>query len=242
MSDIYRISQESFGESIQRNMSWAGRDRPLPPEMIPQRLFDRNGEYTTYDQIPAPFNNAIGFETPFQTSLVVNYKRGRFNVTPSMTYSTQGKYGSPLVWPGYDPATCGAPSSGTMANTQNCTGMLFIPDKYTGHFDNLGEFAQPQRLTAGLAFGYEMSSHVSASLTFANLVDTCFQHHQPWDNSSTCMYAQLASNLLAPAGNFAANPPAQLAFPYGNWYNNIEIGQEGQRSPVQAVLEMHFKI
>jgi Protein of unknown function (DUF1552) len=35
------VCQESFGESIQRNLSWAGRDRPLPPEMIPQRLFDR---------------------------------------------------------------------------------------------------------------------------------------------------------------------------------------------------------
>lgn len=35
------VSQESFGESIQRNMSWADRDRPLPPEMIPHRLFDR---------------------------------------------------------------------------------------------------------------------------------------------------------------------------------------------------------
>jgi hypothetical protein len=35
------VSQESFGESIQRNMSWAGRDRALPPEMIPSRLFDR---------------------------------------------------------------------------------------------------------------------------------------------------------------------------------------------------------
>jgi hypothetical protein len=35
------VTQESFGESIQRNMSWAGRDRPLPPEMLPHRLFDR---------------------------------------------------------------------------------------------------------------------------------------------------------------------------------------------------------
>ena len=35
------VSQESFGESVQRNMSWAGYDRPLPPEMIPSRLFDR---------------------------------------------------------------------------------------------------------------------------------------------------------------------------------------------------------
>jgi hypothetical protein len=35
------VSQESFGESIQRNMSWSDRDRPLPPEMLPHRLFDR---------------------------------------------------------------------------------------------------------------------------------------------------------------------------------------------------------
>lgn len=35
------VSQESFGESIQRNMSWAGADRALPPEMLPFKLFDR---------------------------------------------------------------------------------------------------------------------------------------------------------------------------------------------------------
>ncbi len=35
------VAQESFGESIQRNMSWAGFDRALPPEMLPHRLFDR---------------------------------------------------------------------------------------------------------------------------------------------------------------------------------------------------------
>lgn len=35
------VSQESFGESVQRNMSWAGYDRALPPEMLPNKLFDR---------------------------------------------------------------------------------------------------------------------------------------------------------------------------------------------------------
>ncbi|MGD0296987.1 MAG: DUF1552 domain-containing protein [Bryobacteraceae bacterium] len=35
------VAQESFGESIQRNMSWAAMDRSLPPEMLPDRLFDR---------------------------------------------------------------------------------------------------------------------------------------------------------------------------------------------------------
>jgi hypothetical protein len=35
------VSQESFGGSIQKNMSWAGPNRPLPPEEVPHRLFDR---------------------------------------------------------------------------------------------------------------------------------------------------------------------------------------------------------
>jgi hypothetical protein len=35
------VCQESFGESIQRNLSWSGHDRALPPEMIPHKLFDR---------------------------------------------------------------------------------------------------------------------------------------------------------------------------------------------------------
>src|ERR1700744_1506247 len=35
------VAQESFGESMQRNMSWAGYERALPPEMLPDRLFDR---------------------------------------------------------------------------------------------------------------------------------------------------------------------------------------------------------
>ena len=35
------VSQESFGTAMHKNMSWAGVDRPLPPEEIPHRLFDR---------------------------------------------------------------------------------------------------------------------------------------------------------------------------------------------------------
>jgi hypothetical protein len=35
------VCQESHGENIQRNLSWAGYDRALPPELIPHNLFDR---------------------------------------------------------------------------------------------------------------------------------------------------------------------------------------------------------
>lgn len=35
------VAQESHGELVHRNMSWAGYERALPPEMIPHNLFDR---------------------------------------------------------------------------------------------------------------------------------------------------------------------------------------------------------
>jgi hypothetical protein len=207
----------------------------------PQPLLDRNGEYTTYTQVPSPFNNAIGFETPFQTTLVLNWKHGALNVSPNFVFSTQGKYGSPLVWPGYDPSTCTAVTSGTTADRTSCTNFIFIPDKFTGHFDNLGEFPQPNRLTANLSISYDFSPRFRSTLTVANLIDHCYQRNVPWANGPTCEYAQLPSNFLPPAGNFVDNPPIQLAYPYGEWYNNIEIGQIGQRNPTEAVLEFSFK-
>jgi len=204
----------------------------------PQPLLDPHAWYTTYDEIPSPFSNAIGFETPFQASLVVNWKSGPLTLTPNFIFSTQGKYGSPLVWPGYDPQSC---TGSGAANPQTCSNSIFIPDKFTGVFDNLGAFAQPNRLTANLSIGYQFSPHLSATLTAANLIDHCYQRNVPWQNGPTCEYAQLQSNLLPPAGNFVKNPPIQLAYPYGSWYNNLEIAQMGQRNPIEAVLEFEVK-
>jgi hypothetical protein len=35
------VCQESHGESIQRNLSWSGYERALPPELVPHNLFNR---------------------------------------------------------------------------------------------------------------------------------------------------------------------------------------------------------
>jgi outer membrane receptor protein involved in Fe transport len=222
-----------------------GLNIPNPYYSMPvQPLLDPNARYTTYSTIPAPFNNANGFATPFETSLVLNYKHQKWSVTPSFTFSDGASYGSPLVWPGYDPSTCGNPQPAVATPTipQTCEGFIFIPDKYTGHFDTLGAFRQPSRLTANFALNYEVSDRINATLTGTSLMDRCWQRGFPWDSPTTCIYGQLASNLLAPAGNFVANPPPQLAFPYGSWYNNTEIGQEGQKSPTIWTLETTFKL
>jgi hypothetical protein len=207
-----------------------------------QQLMDRNGEYTPYDILPSPFQGANGYETPHVVTLVTNYKHNKFAVTPSLTFSSGSFYGSPLVYPGYDPLTCGAVTTGNQADTTTCSSYLFIPDKYTGKFDTFGSFREPTRLTTNLQFSFAASPKVSFTLTMTGITDTCFQRHYPWDSSSTCVYAQLPSNLLAPAGNFVTNPPIQLAYPYGSWYNNSQTGFVGQKLPFNAFLSADIRL
>jgi hypothetical protein len=207
-----------------------------------QPLMDRNGEYTPYDILPSPFQGANGYETPDVVTMVLNYKHTKFSVTPSLTFSSGSFYGSPLVYPGYDPLSCSGVTAGTTANTQMCSGYLFIPDKYSGRFDSFGAFREPTRLTTNLQFGYEASHAVSFTLTMTGITDTCYQRHYPWDSTSTCVYAQLASNLLAPAGNFVADPPIQLKYPYGSWYNNSQTGFVGQKLPFNAFLSADVRL
>ncbi|MBD5655527.1 MAG: TonB-dependent receptor [Candidatus Eremiobacteraeota bacterium] len=211
----------------------------------PQPLMDRNGEYTPYDILPSPFQGANGYETPDVATLVLNYKHNKFAITPSFTFSSGSFYGSPLVWPGYDPLSCGAATTGTQANPQTCSGYLFIPDKFTGKFDSFGDFKEPSRLSANLQFAYESSRNVKLTLTMTGLTDTCFQRNEPWDSPSTCVYAQLPSNNLAPVGNFVTDPakiPIQLAYPYGSWYNNSQTGFVGQKLPFSAFLSLDVRL
>jgi hypothetical protein len=214
-------------------------NQPLQP------LMDPGGEYTPYDILPSPFGGANGYETPNVATLVLNYKVKRFAFTPSMTYSSGSFYGSPLVYPGYDPTTCAANvGTSTAANTQTCSGYLFIPDKYTGKFDSFGALREPTRLTLNTQFSYDVSKNIKVTLTMTGLEDLCFQRKYPWDNGSTCVYSNLASNLLAPAGNFVspAQTPVQLLYPYGSWYNNSQTGFVGQKIPFNAFLSADIKL
>ena len=208
----------------------------------PQPLLDRNGEYTPYDILPAPFQGANGYETPHVATLVLNYRRHKLSITPSATFSSGSFYGSPLVWPGYDPVSCAGVTAGNAANTQTCSNFLFIPDKYTGKFDSFGDLREPSRLTTNLQLGYDATKQLKITLTMTGLLDQCFQRKYPWDNGSTCVYAQLPSNALAPAGNFVANPPPQLAYPYASWYNNSQTGFVGQKLPFAAFLSADLRI
>lgn len=212
----------------------------------PQPLFDRNGQFSTYDLVPVPFAAGNGFETPHTATLILNYKRDKWSFTPSVVFSSGAKYGSPVVWPGYDPSSCTGVTSGTTANTTTCGSNIFIPDVYTGKFDNLGDFNEPWRVTVNAQIAYEASSRVSYTLTLTNLVDTCHQRGYKWDFPTTCVYSTLPSSILPPVGNFAdpnaSTTPADLRFPYAVWLNNNNTGFVGTTLPFQAAFEVNLRL
>jgi hypothetical protein len=176
---------------------------------------------------------------------VLNYRRGKLTLTPSATYSSGSYYGSPLTWPGYDPTTCTG-ATATLTLQQSCTGSLFIPDLYTGKFDNQGAFREPTRLTANFQLAYELNRKVRVVVTLTGLIDHCYQRGYAWDNAATCVYAQLPSNGQPPVGNFLDGTglpvPTQLKYPYSSWYNNSQTGYVGQRIPFNAFANLEIRL
>lgn len=244
--------------------STAGAPAPCGPGAVsnpywnsaPQPLMDRAAAYPTYDVIPGPVSGENGYWTPDVATLIVNYRHGRYAITPSVNYNSGAEYGSPLAWPGYRPETCSAtftPAGGAeQADPASCNdgGLLpvFIPNPFNGgRFDSLGTYKEPWRLTLNLNLSYDISPQVTADVLLTNIVDHCGQRGYAWDNGNTCLYAALPTGVLYPAGNFypnsaLASAPPQLQFPYSFWLNNNNTGFVGVKIPFQATFNLHFKL
>jgi hypothetical protein len=222
-----------------------------------QNLFSPNAYYTTYDVIPGPAAAANGYAVPYVAALILNYKHQKFTVTNSWNFQSGASYGSPTQWPGYAPNSCyGAPPSwiashGKAADPAFCDDggnlPLFIPDKYTGGYDNLGAFRQPWQLQMGVALSYDVSPRVTARLNFTNVLDICGQRGYAWDNPNVCDYSSLPTGILYPAGNFypnsySATPPAQIQYPYSFWFNGNNTGFLGVVEPMQITGSLQIKL
>jgi hypothetical protein len=198
----------------------------------PQPLFDPNGEYMPYDAIPdQPFLGGNGFGSPEVATLLVNYKRDRFTITPSLTFTAGSDYGSPLSAEGYDPA---AYTSGAQ---------IIVPDPYTGKFDNMGAFSQPWRLTTNVQLGYELSSRVHATLTLTGLTDNCVQRGYVWDRAGFCAYSTLPFGApFSVNGSPNGASPNNYLYPYTEQQGNNNTTFVGTRIPFQAYLNFQVKI
>jgi Carboxypeptidase regulatory-like domain/TonB dependent receptor/TonB-dependent Receptor Plug Domain len=212
-----------------------------------QPLFDTSAWYTPYDVIPSPFNAANGYEVPDVASLILNYRHGRLSVTPSLHYIDGSSYGSPLVWPGYVPQSCSRqPAKTPLTPGVSCpggaNGAIFLPDPYSGRFDNLGAFIQPSEFSVNMQASYDITPRMTLTVQAVNLYNQCFQRGFAWDNSVTCVYSSLPSNILAPAGNFLKNPPRQLRYPYGTFFNVTEVGISSVRQPFGFFADLNIKL
>ncbi|HEY5425109.1 MAG TPA: TonB-dependent receptor, partial [Candidatus Tumulicola sp.] len=175
--------------------------------MKPAPLLDRNGWY--------PVGLDYAYLSPNVFSAVVNYKHGRFAITPALTFNQGQLYGNPADVMGIDPRTCtnnsahivDSPIHTTnplqadyttcgLAATQNGTsaGVLFVPNPQTGTFDSFGAFRQPSQLNLSMSMSYQINSRVKANLLLANLANACFGgSSEPWTkqfppNSFSCGY------------------------------------------------------
>ena len=112
-------------------------------------------------------------------------------------------------------------------------------------FDKQGQFEEPTRFTVNLQTSYEFSKHIRLVVAASGLIDHCYQRGYAWDNPTTCVYAQLPSNLLAPVGNTVtpvSSAPVQLQYPYGSFYNNVQTGFSGQKMPLSFFANLEFRL
>jgi hypothetical protein len=236
-------------------------------------LLDPSAAYLPFSIFPGPIGSGVNaYNYPYVATLILNYKHDRFTVTPSFQFVAGNRYGAPLTTPGIDPASgCGPPLSGSTVgdprypygssggspyNADNsnpkypCSATLSIPDPYTGQFDGLGAFREPAQLLGHLQLAYQFSSRVTATVTLANLLQTCFGgQHTPFTyfwNSQTCLYTNLAGGPYTPPVGNAYNPGANiqtfLRYPYEPYFGVYNDQTSSLAEPFNAYFSLKVSI
>ncbi|HYL26246.1 MAG TPA: TonB-dependent receptor [Candidatus Nitrosotalea sp.] len=227
----------------------------------PQSLINTGQNFPTYDTFPGSLGLAAqGFGSPYVGTLVLNYKHQRFAITPSLQFQGGGKYGIPITEGGIDPASgCGKPLFGDRYNASTCPGVVDIPNPFTGAFDPIGAFTEPNELTANLQLSYDVSPRIQLVGQLTNIVNYCWGGSQtPWTfaDGNICSYGNVQGTVfpVAPYGTPGAivNPPgypgSQIQpfrkFPYEPQLGPAIISalNGSYKTPIQFYLTANFKI
>ncbi len=237
----------------------------------PQPQIDPNTEFPTFSLFPgAVGSQGAAFGVPYAASLIVNYKHDKYTITPSLQFEGGGKYGYPQTMPGINPASCsavlpgvaGANGGGRYDATTCGVGGNFvsaIPDTYTGVFDGIGAFTQPNLLGFNLQLSYDVSPRISLTGTLANIVNTCWGGTvAPWTvtDHNVCSYAaqgyqqgfagelEPVGNMYNPAGFHGSVIQPLVKYPYGaNFGPSSPNNADGAiKNPFQFYVTAKIKI
>jgi hypothetical protein len=197
-----------------------------------QGLMDPNGWYDPASDIVLPGVNTTPniFNTPWVNALLVNYRHGKWAVTPSLQLASGSGGGTPLAVQGVDPRLCQSIDMSQSGNQCNYTsligqgatpsGLLYIPNPQTGKFDSLGQYTEPNMLVGNIAFSYEVTPKISVNLTLTNVYHTCFGgDKEPWTAAypagpNVCGYfpnSAYVSNYQLGAGYLTPGNPASYS-------------------------------
>jgi len=191
-----------------------------------QPLLDRNASYYPFDIFPAvpqyaglPAPTVNSFYVPHVLTAILNWRKDRLAITPSLQYNTGNRYGAALDTIGIDPTTCTANQSSVptapnpkLADYTTCFGQISVPNPENGgRFTSLGQWVNPSQLSVNATVTYDLSAKVRANLTFVNIANRCFGGSStPWrsafSDAHICSYG---------ANGFAPSPIA----PHGGYYN-----------------------
>jgi hypothetical protein len=208
-----------------------------------QPLLDPKGNYDTYDTFPGGIGSSVSdYGAPYFGTLVVQYKHGRFAITPNMQFVAGERYGAPASTFGVAPDECtgtlasktagdprygfGAAGGGAPFDATTCGSLAGgIPDPYTGKFDNLGSFVAPMSLNLGTQVQYDVSKQLSLVATFANVYGACFGGSKTgFTVAGACGYGVVGAGDGGDIGN-SYNPGAAIQpmvnSPYEPFFGNF---------------------
>ena len=190
-----------------------------------QPMLNQYGWYAPGSTGLSPTDNpsTAYYDSPLDATLILNYRKAKWAITPSLQLTEGNSYGGPLDVVGVDPRTC-AQNSATAGitavspntNPYQCDALsdvgtystaaasLYVPNFQTGSFASPGEFRNPWVLATNLQLSYDISPKITATLTVADIFHTCFGgSKEPWTNAypagpNYCSY--IANGFYA--GNF----------------------------------------
>jgi hypothetical protein len=228
-----------------------------------QPLMNPSASYLPYSVLPGGIGSGVNAYTfPYVATLLLQYKHGPFAILPSLQFVAGNRYGAPETTPGIDPASSsctglatgpshdprypyGAPG-GTAFDASTCAGStITIPDPYTGQFDSLGAFREPAQLLGNLQISYVINPRVTATVTAANLLSTCFGGQQTgftyfWSRN-VCSYSNVEGGYVNPVGN-AYNPgdnvQTVLRYPYAPSFGTYNDLTSSTLSPFNVYFDL----